>query len=132
MMKHLKQDGFVINKGNFEQLFHVYDENYYDYTPSFITTDLYLQVLHMHLSKEMQSLEQAKMIPLLSDLLKEQLTIAVKNASLTKNSLVKSATLWNQVYYSVALSLLSGVKQDVPAGYLKDYNYEYGNALAGQ
>jgi hypothetical protein len=54
MMNHLKQDGFVINKGQYEQLFHVYDENYYDYTPSFITTDLYLQVLHMHISKEMQ------------------------------------------------------------------------------
>ena len=132
MMKHLKQDGFVINKGNFEQLFHVYDENYYDYTPSFITTDLYLQVLHMHLSKEMQTLEQAKMIPLLSDLLKEQSAIATKIASMTKNSLVKSASLWNEVYYSVALSLLSGVKHDVPTAYLQDYNYEYGNALAGQ
>jgi len=132
MMKHLIQDGFVINKGNYAQLFHVYDENYYDYTPSFITTDLYLQVLHMHLSKEMQSLEQSKMIPLLTDLLKNQVTVAEKNASTSNNPLVKNASLWNQVYYSVALSLLSGVKQDVPTRYLRDFDYEYGNAQAGE
>ena len=130
MMKHLKQDGFVINKGNFEQLFHVYDENYYDYTPSFITTDLYLQVLHMHLSKEMQTLEQDKMIPLLSDLLKDQINIAKKYTSSSNSPLVKNTSSWNQVYYSVALSLLTGVKQEVPSMYAQDYDFEYENAHA--
>ena len=131
MMDHFKKDGFVINKGNYNQLFQVYDENYYDYTPSFITTDLYLQVLHMHLSKEMQSLEQAKMIPLLSDLLQEQLNIAKKTASTSGNSLVKNASAWNQVYYSMALSLLTGVKQEVPSKYSQDYDFENEEALTG-
>ena len=132
MMIHLKKDGFVINKGNYNQLFQVYDENYYDYTPSFITTDLYLQVLHMHLSKEMQSLEQAKMIPILTDLIREQIDIARKSASSSNNTGIRNAYLWNQVYYSVALSLLTGEKQEVPSTYSADYDYEFKNAQEAQ
>jgi hypothetical protein len=125
MMNHLKQDGFVINKANYEQLFHVYDENYYDYTPSFITTDLYLQVLHMYISKEMQSLEEEKMIPILTELITEQFKIAKKTAESTKNPIIRKASEWNQVYYAIGLSLITGTKQDVPAEYLQYYQYEY-------
>jgi len=86
MVAHLQTDGFVINKAEHEQLFHAYDENYYDYTPSFITTDLYLQALHMHISKEMQSLEEEKMIPIVSELLKDLISIAKKTADSTKTT----------------------------------------------
>ncbi len=125
MMNHLKQDGFVINRANYEQLFHAYDENYYDYTPSFITTDLYLQVLHMHISKEMQALEEEKMIPLLTDLLTEQFDIAKKTAESSKNIQIKNAASWNEVYYAVALSLMKGEKYEVPSEYQQYYQYEY-------
>lgn len=125
MVNHLKQDGFVINKAKYEQLFHVYDENYYDYTPSFITTDLYLQVLHMHISKEMQSLEEEKMIQLLSELITELYNISKKTAESTKNPIIKKASEWNQVYYAVGLSLITGIKQNVPLEYLQYYQYEY-------
>jgi hypothetical protein len=125
MMEHLKKDGFVINKANYEQLFHVYDENYYDYTPSFITTDLYLQVLHMHISKEMQSLEEEKMIPILTELITDQFSIAKTTTELTKNPIIKKAAAWNQVYYAIGLSLITGIKQEVPLEYNEFYKYEY-------
>jgi len=128
MMNHLRQDGFVINKADYEQLFQVYDENYYDYTPSFITTDLFLQVLHMHISKEMQALEQAKMIPLLTALVREQVNISKKQSTSSTNPALKNAYSWNQVYYSVALSLLTGVNLDVPDKYVEDYLYEFESA----
>lgn len=132
MMKHLRQDGFVINKAKYDQLFQVYDENYYDYTPSFITTDLYLQVMHMHLSKEMQAMEQDKMYPILMALIKEQLETAKKSSFGSNNPKIKSAYAWNQVYYSVALSLLTGVKQEVPANYKAKYDYEFENSQNAQ
>jgi hypothetical protein len=132
MMKHLKQDGFVINKAEYEQLFHVYDENYYDYTPSFITTDLYLQVLHMHISKEMQSLEEEKMIPILTELITEQFNTAKKTAESTKNPIIKKASEWNQVYYAVGLSLITDTKQEVPSEYLQYYQYEYEHTQEAQ
>ncbi len=124
MTEHLQRDGFVINKGNYEQLFHVYDENYYDYTPSFITTDLYLQVLHMHISKEMQALEEEKMYPLMKALLEEQYNFHKQQAQSATARAVKEASAWNQTYYAIGLSLLLDKKFDVPATFAKEYDYE--------
>lgn len=124
MAEHLQRDGFVINKGNYEQLFHVYDENYYDYTPSFITTDLYLQVLHMHISKEMQALEEEKMYPLMKALLEEQYNYHKQQAQKATDKTLKEASAWNQTYYAIALSLLSDKKFEVPSNYGNDYDYE--------
>jgi len=124
MRDHLKRDGFVINKAEYEQLFYVYDENYYDYRPSFITTDLFLQVMHMHVSKEMQALEEAKIYPLLQSLLTEQLSAVRKIASTGESTRVKNAAQWGHTYYAVALSLLTGTKQTVMPAYQAAYNYE--------
>jgi len=124
MHDHLSRDGFVINKANYEQLFYVYDENYYNYTPSFITTDLFLQVMHMHVSKEMQALEEAKIYPLLQDLLAQQLTVVRKMGSSDGSVRLRNAAQWSQTYYAVALSLLTGSKQTVPAAYQSDYDNE--------
>jgi len=126
MRNHLKRDGFVINKADYEQLFYVYDENYYNYTPSFVTTDLFLQVMHMHVSKEMQTLEEAKIYPLLQSLLTEQLSAVRKIASSGESTRVKNAAQWSQTYYAVALSLLTGTKQTVTPSYQTAYNYEMG------
>lgn len=132
MLKHLTRDGFVINKRNYEQLFHVYDENYYDYTPGFITTDLYLQVLHMHISKEMQSLEEEKMAPLLTSLIQEQYNAAKRIEESAHDSQMKKSAAWNQVYYAVALSLITGKKQEVPPEYAHFYQYESEHAESGE
>jgi hypothetical protein len=132
IVEHLQKDGFVINKAEHEQLFHVYDENYYDYTPSFITTDLYLQVLHMHISKEMQSIEEEKMIPIVTDLIKDQIGIAKKTADSSKDPIIKKASEWNEVYYAIGLSLLTGSNQDVPEEYAAAYQYEYEHTKDGQ
>jgi hypothetical protein len=121
---HLKSDGFVINKAEYEQLFHVYDENYYDYTPSFITTDLYLQVLHMHISKEMQAIEEEKLYALLHTLVSEQYNYHKNVAKSSKNPLVKSSSEWNQTYYAIALSLLTHKDIEVPSAYKNDFRYE--------
>lgn len=124
MLQKLTVNGFAINSATHEQLFHVYDQNYYDYTPSFITTDLYLQVLHMHISKEMQALEVNKLFPLLDELLNEQYETA-KNGNNASSQALKQASGWNQVYYAVALSLLKNKTYDVPSEWEKAYDYEY-------
>ena len=122
--QHLAADGFVINKSKHEQLFHVYDHNYYDYIPSFITTDLYLQVLHMHISKEMQNLETQKMYPLL-DLLLTELYDASKKDAVSANVNLRKAGAWNQTYFAIALSELKGKKYAVPAGMENAFDFEY-------
>lgn len=132
MLQHLRSDGFVINKGNYEQLFHVYDENYYDYTPSFITTDLFLQVLHMHVSKEMQTLEKEKMIPVVISLIEEQYNVLKQATIDAKTPETKKAAGWGQVYYAIGLSLIKGDTQVVPAEFEEFYSYENQHASEGQ
>lgn len=129
---HLQNDGFVITKGEYEQLFHIYDENYYDYTPSFITTDLLLQVIHMHISKEMQLIEQEKMIQILTSLLTEQYSIAKSTNEISKNLDIKKAASWMQTYYAVGLSLLTGKTLTVPSYYSKIYEYELNHTQMGE
>jgi hypothetical protein len=124
MTQKLSTNGFVINKGNYEQLFHVYDQNYYDYTPSFITTDLYLQVLHMHISKEMQALEIKKLFGILDQLLNEQYEKSKQDAS-SKSLNLKQASSWNQVYYAIALSLLKDTKYKVPENLQASFDFEF-------
>jgi len=124
MMNHLTKDGFVINKADFEQLFNAYDENDYNYTPNFVTTDVYLQTLHMHISKEMQAMEQERMFPLLNELLTDQYNSTKKTAETSTNIPVKESAAWNQVYYATALNLLNGKKYDVPKEFAELYNYE--------
>lgn len=124
IMEHLINDGFVINKADHYQLFHVYDRNYYDYTPSFITTDLYLQVLHMHISKEMQIIEEEKMIPLLSGFFGEQLKIIEEIINSTNDPAVKKAAEWADTYYTIALSLLNRNVYKVSESYSSLYETE--------
>lgn len=131
LMEHLKKDGFAINRSSYEQLFHVYDENYYDYVPSFITTDLLLQVMHMHISKEMQAIEEDKLVPLLTELLQEQYNFAAKK-SRSESEEVKKAAKWCQVYYAVGLSLITGKEQPVPAELQQAYTYEFEHTSTGE
>ncbi len=130
MREHLNRDGFVINKAGYEQLFYAYDENYYDYTPGFITTDLFLQVMHMHVSKEMQALEEARMYPMLQNLLAEQLGAMRKMVSTAGSARLKNAAQWSQTYYAVALSLLTGSKQAVPSPNQSAYDYEMDRTMS--
>ena len=43
----LARNNFAIVPGEHHQFFHVYDYNHYEYIPNFVTTDIYLQVLHL-------------------------------------------------------------------------------------
>ena len=125
LKKHLMDDGFVINKSDHEQLFHIYDENYYDYTPSFITTDLFLQVMHMHISKEMQEIEETKLMAIIKEIVTKQYN-ASKNFTISgKTEMMKKAAEWNEVYFAVAVSLLNGQKVTVSKSMQKAYDYEY-------
>ena len=45
----LAKDGFGIVPANYNQLFNVYEANDYADFPSFVTTDLYLQIFHLYI-----------------------------------------------------------------------------------
>ena len=59
--KRLARDGFAIVPRQNIQLFHCYENNDYHDFPSFITTDLHLQLMHIYYSNIMQEMEKSRL-----------------------------------------------------------------------
>lgn len=59
----LLRDGSVAVAGKSQQLFHVYEENEYSMLPSFITTDLMLQVYHLYFDYTLRTVERDHLLP---------------------------------------------------------------------
>lgn len=57
----LARDGFAIVPRQNIQLFHCYENNDYHDFPSFVTTDLHLQLMHIYYSNIMQEMEKASL-----------------------------------------------------------------------
>jgi hypothetical protein len=107
----LSKNNFAIVPANHEQFFHVYDNNHYQYVPNFITTDLYLQVLHKHLSSLLQKIEEDKFIPILTELLKNALNESLEFEKKSNDPQLKKAAQWSTTYLAIAYNLISGNPQ---------------------
>jgi len=127
----LAENNFAIAPGKHEQFFHVYDENSYEYIPNFITTDLYLQVLHKHFSTMLQKIEEQKLVPIMENILKhayDEGVVFEKNA----DPALKSSAQWSTTYLAIAYSLLTNETVDVPADMNDDYNNELSRIRSAQ
>ena len=103
----LNKNNFVIAHAKHEQLFHVYDNNHYEYIPNFITTDIYLQVLHKHFSTVLQKVEEDKFIPLLTGLLKSLYAESSQFSQNIKEPKVQAAAKFSTTYLGIAYSLIT-------------------------
>lgn len=108
LIEQLKKTNFAIVPARHEQLFHVYDKNHYQYIPSFITTDIYLQVLHKHFSSILRRIEEDKFTPLLTNLLKTTYSESVKFEKIAHDEELKDAAQWTTTYLAVAYTSLTG------------------------
>ena len=61
----LAKDGFGIVPANYNQLFNVYEANDYADFPSFVTTDLYLQIFHLYIDCMLREVEENKLLPMM-------------------------------------------------------------------
>jgi len=108
MRTALSKHGFGIVETNQEQLFQIYEANDYAMFPSFVTTDLYLQVYHLFFDTMLRKLEETslndKMAGVALSLYKEM----TARASKTTNKDLKTATQWNAAFFAVANALFSG------------------------
>ena len=57
----LGRNGFAIVPNTYKQLFHVYEKNDYHDFPSFVTTDLFLQLFHLYFDCLLRQTEQYKL-----------------------------------------------------------------------
>ena len=65
LCQKLAEEGFAIVPSNHSQLFHVYEQNDYSDFPSFVTTDLYLQLYHLYIDCMLREVEENKLLPMM-------------------------------------------------------------------
>jgi len=127
LKKHLASDGFAIVPAKNMQLFHVYDQNQYDAIPSFVTSDVYLQLMHIKYSNLIKYIEENYIIPELTQLLKSLYTESNEMCR-NKDERVRDAATFNTTFYAIAYYLICREKLPVPAKMSGIYNDEISKA----
>jgi hypothetical protein len=127
LRKALSENNFAIVPAKHEQFYHVYDNNHYQYVPSFITTDSYLQILHKHFSSLLQKIEEEKFMPLLTDLLTHVYNEAGEFYQTQADPRLKASAGRATTYLAIALKLLTAKECYVPAEWTEHYNTEIEN-----
>jgi hypothetical protein len=109
LCQRLGEHGFSIVPGQHEQLFHVYEQNDYSNFPSFVTTDLYLQLYHLYFDCLLRELEEKKLLPLMQDFCRDMFAATSKMlADAGQDTAMSGLAQHNVLYFSVAYELLSG------------------------
>ena len=104
----LARDGFAIVPADHEQLFHVYEQNDYQCFPSFVTTDIYLQLYHVYFDCMLREIEEHKLAGLMTDLSKRLYEAMHRQAQNAADEEMQQLAHHNAVYFAVAYELLTG------------------------
>ncbi|MBR5982714.1 MAG: DUF3160 domain-containing protein [Bacteroidales bacterium] len=124
----ISKNGFAIVEGTDEQLFHIYEKNDYSDFPSFVTTDMYLQLYHMYFDFLLRDLEQTKLMGELKSFATTMHSEMLKIAKSASDPVIKDAAEYNATFYAIGLSLLTDNKNyEVPAKYKEYFDEEIGN-----
>ncbi len=104
----LARDGFAIVPADHEQLFNVYEQNDYRCFPSFVTTDIYLQLYHLYFDCMLREIEESKLTVLMADLSRRLYETMHRQAQNAADEEVQQLAHHNAVYFAVAYELLTG------------------------
>jgi hypothetical protein len=106
------------------QLFSVYDENQYLYVPNFITSDLFLQVMHKYHSSLLKNAEDSTLTVTVRALLDALHGKAKGLATSTSDERIRRAAAWAETYLSIAVSVLSGARLQATGPFMGSYEDE--------
>ena len=113
----LGKNGFAIVPAEHNQLFHVYEKNDYADFPSFVTTDLYLQLFHLYFDCVLRDVEE-KHLDSLMIVFSSQMEAEMKTLTSSQNAEVKAAAEFGQAWFAVASWLFSHDKAPASAATL--------------
>jgi len=119
----LSKNGFVVVPSPYREFFSSYENNRYDSTPNFITTDAMLHNYHLYFDHLLRTLEKDKLRGELNTLTGLMLTESQKQYKALKGTDWENAAARNVAYFSVAARLLDP-KADVPAYVGKEVDNE--------
>jgi len=105
---HLAKDGFAIVPADHDQLFHVYEQNDYSCMPSFVTTDLYLQLYHIYVDCLLRELEQQQLYQLMTDFSKEMYETLHQQAITAGSAQIRELSAYDAVFFAIAYELFTG------------------------
>ena len=104
----IEKNGFAVTDNrSWAAYFGVYEENRYNYIPSFITTDSALHTFHLMFDYVLKDLEQSKLHGILLELTDSMLQAALAQYEQLKGSGFENAAQRNVAYFSVAQKLLN-------------------------
>ncbi|MFY0652295.1 MAG: DUF3160 domain-containing protein [Cyclobacteriaceae bacterium] len=120
ILKDLSQNNFSIVDANRQMPFYIYDKNAYQYVPHYITTDLYLFILHKYFSRFLEKLDEKYMSVALNSIL----TDVVEDLNTKPEYQDLAVFEWVEAYCKTSLFALTGQRQIVPDLYKKIYELE--------
>ncbi len=103
----LTKQGFAIVPDTYDQLFQVYENNDYHDFPSFVTTDLYLQLYHMYFDCMLRKAEEGKLFDALLDFCRKGYRESTRAIKTPVNKQEKALAEYSQAYFAIALHLLN-------------------------
>lgn len=132
LLDALATANFAIVPTDEQQLFYAYDNNHYQYIPNFITTDLYLQVMHKHFSSLLRDIEESKFSSSIKTILNGSYSESRAFEMRVKDDpKMLDAARWASTYLAIARSLISGNSSEVPEGMGRAYEDEMEKVLNG-
>ncbi len=109
LCQQLAHDGFAIVPAGHEQLFHVYERNDYNTFPSFVTTDLYLQLYHLYFDCMLRQLEENSLLPLMIKFTRDMHELLYNMERWSgMDEKVNQIAHHNATYYNIAYKLFTG------------------------
>lgn len=112
------------------QFFHVYEKNDYAQIQSFVTTDMYLQLFHIHFSFLLRKLEERFFLPTLEELTAGMYGAALRLARETDRADVREAAEFTATSFAIPLSIIRDTPVEVPDRYEQAYRDELDNIAA--
>ncbi|WP_025740575.1 DUF3160 domain-containing protein [Aquimarina pacifica] len=124
--KDFKDQNFSILEANRAMPFYAYDENAYQYIPHYITTDLYLFILHKYFSRSLEKLDENYMYGQLKSILKGATENLDKLSKIEHSQFLKTVD-WAKMYSALAQYAIGEDKVVVPESYKSIFALEKNN-----
>ncbi|HNX29582.1 MAG TPA: DUF3160 domain-containing protein [Syntrophomonadaceae bacterium] len=109
----LVKNGFAVLPAQNAEFFAVYENNRYDFIPSFVTTDSMLHNYHLYFSHLLKSIESTKLIPELKKLNQGMLSDSLEQYEALQGTEWENAARRNLAFFTVGSILLDdSIKPD--------------------
>ncbi|MFA6525445.1 MAG: DUF3160 domain-containing protein [Patescibacteria group bacterium] len=119
----LRTNGFLVNQGWDDEFFSLYEQNRYNYTPSFVTTDSLLHNYHLLFDHLLRQTEEGFLIENLKELNASMLSASLDQYETLKNTDWANAAKRNVGLFAVSSKLLDSTVE-VPSIVNTEVNQE--------